>query len=129
MLLLEKATSCLLIVEAYAVQKKEKLNMMKKTALSVVMVLSMVMFLSMNVAAEPDTNASNGKIDINSASAEELTYLNGVGKVIAEKIVAHRTANGPFQTPADIMKVKGIGNAMYEKNKEMITVGSLPTKK
>lgn len=46
---------------------------------------------------------------INTASAEDLCALNGVGPKLAEKIVAYRDAKGPFKTPSDLKKVPGIG--------------------
>jgi competence protein ComEA len=50
-----------------------------------------------------------GPVDINTATAEELKRLPGVGPVIAERIVAWRRENGPFRTAADLQKVPGIG--------------------
>jgi competence protein ComEA len=50
-----------------------------------------------------------GPVDINTATAEELKRLPGVGPVIAERIVAWRRENGPFRTVADLQKVPGIG--------------------
>lgn len=62
-------------------------------------------------------------ININTASKDELMQLEGVGTVIAERIVEYREANGPFKAPEDIVNVKGIGPSTYEKNKDRITVG------
>ena len=62
-------------------------------------------------------------ININTATKEELMQLDGVGDAIAGRIVEYREANGPFKAPEDITKVKGIGPATYEKNKDRITVG------
>jgi competence protein ComEA len=62
------------------------------------------------------------KININTASAEELTQLQGIGPKYAAKIVEYREQNGPFAAPEDIIKIKGVGPATYEKNKEMIVV-------
>ena len=62
------------------------------------------------------------KININKASAEELTQLQGVGPKYAAKIVEYREQNGPFASPEDLMKIPGIGPATYEKNKELIVV-------
>ncbi len=61
-------------------------------------------------------------VDINTATKEELMQLDGVGDVYAQGIVAYRENVGLFQAPEDIMKVKGIGAATYEKNKDRITV-------
>jgi competence protein ComEA len=62
------------------------------------------------------------KININTASREELMRLKGIGPVYADRIIAHRKEQGPFQKPEDIMKVKGIGERSWEANKEVITV-------
>lgn len=67
--------------------------------------------------------AQSGKIDINKASAEELTQLQKVGPTTAERIVAYRKANGPFKSPDDLMQVKGVGEKILELNKDRITVG------
>ena len=63
-----------------------------------------------------------GKININKATVEELMQLEKIGKKGAEKIVAYRLDNGPFETPEDIMKVKGVGSRTFELNQERISV-------
>lgn len=63
-----------------------------------------------------------GKININTATAEQLTQLKGVGASHAAAIVAFRQKNGPFQQPEDLMQVPRIGEKTFEKNKAMITV-------
>jgi len=67
--------------------------------------------------------AAMAKVNINTAGADELTPLNGIGKVKAEAIVAYRTANGPFKTIDDLAKIKGMGGKNLEKIKNDITVG------
>ena len=62
------------------------------------------------------------KININDASEEELTRLSGIGQKRAADIIAYREENGEFTQIADIMKVSGIGEKMYEEIKEQITV-------
>ena len=68
------------------------------------------------------------KIDINTASAEELTQLKGIGPSHAAGIVAFREKNGPFQKPEDLIQVPRIGQKTFEKNKDLIVVGP-PAKK
>jgi competence protein ComEA len=62
----------------------------------------------------------NLSIDVNRATALELEKLPGIGPKLAQQIVEDRTANGPFSTPEDLLRVKGIGPAKLEKIKEMI---------
>ena len=57
------------------------------------------------------------KIDINRASAEELTQLTGVGPSHAAAIVAFREKNGPFKEPEDLMQVPRIGQKTFKKTK------------
>ena len=61
-------------------------------------------------------------ISINSADLEELCLLPGIGPSIAERIILYRKDNTGFKTLQDIMNVKGIGKATYEKIKELITL-------
>jgi competence protein ComEA len=63
-----------------------------------------------------------GKININTASLEELTVLNRVGPKYAQRIIDYRENIAPFAQPQDIMKVEGIGLKTYEANIDMITV-------
>lgn len=51
----------------------------------------------------------NGPIAINSASAADFETLDGIGKVLAARIVAYRDAHGPFASVEDLTNVSGIG--------------------
>lgn len=77
---------------------------------------------------KPSTNSNTdtkdtitGKININTASLEELTSLNGVGESKAKAIIEYRTKN-PFKSIEDVKNVSGIGDSAYEKIKDSITV-------
>ncbi len=61
-------------------------------------------------------------ININTANKSELDKLPGVGATRAQAIIDYRNTNGSFQKPEDIMKVKGIGQATYDKMKGMIEI-------
>lgn len=77
-------------------------------------------------AAAPPTQgqaAPEGKININTASAEELTTLPGIGPSYAQRIVEHREKNGPFKRPEDLLAVRGIGDKTFERIRDRITVG------
>lgn len=67
--------------------------------------------------------AAFAKVNINTATADELATLNGIGKAKAEAIVAYRTTNGKFTTVDDLTKVKGIGDKIIEKIKPEATTG------
>lgn len=62
------------------------------------------------------------KININTATLEELDKLPGVGEATANKIISHREENGQFKTIEDIKNVNGIGDKKFEKMKELICV-------
>ena len=91
--------------------------MTKRSFISFLTVLLLVFFVVTPVMAQDPE-----KININTATAEELTKLTGVGPKYAEIIVKYRDTNGPFETPEAIMNVKGIGQKTYEANKEVITI-------
>lgn len=69
-----------------------------------------------------NTEVLSSKVNINTASASELTTLDGIGESTAAKIIAYRQANGSFVSIEDIKKVSGIGDRKYEAIKDRITV-------
>jgi competence protein ComEA len=80
--------------------------------LSIIIAATLLIF-SGNLLATP--------VNINAASASEIAAaLTGIGQSKAEAIVAYRSQNGDFKKANDIVQVRGIGNAIYEKNKNDI---------
>jgi competence protein ComEA len=63
------------------------------------------------------------RVDLNSASADDLARLPGIGPAKAQAIIQHRTQE-PFAKPEDLRKVKGIGAKLYDRVKEQVTVGA-----
>lgn len=64
-------------------------------------------------------------VNINTASQKELMTLNGIGEAKAKAIIEYRTKNR-FKKIEDIMQVKGIGQAIFDKIKKDIVVASQP---
>jgi competence protein ComEA len=60
--------------------------------------------------------------DLNRATAADLLCLPGVGPVLAERIVAERTAHGPYRDVADLARVKGVGAARVERLRNSVTI-------
>lgn len=69
-----------------------------------------------------ETPLQKKSIDLNKASVEELKKLPGIGKKTAQKIVEYRRKYGGFNKIEDIMKVERIGQNLFEKIKEYITI-------
>lgn len=68
------------------------------------------------------TGASDGLISLNRADASTLETLPGVGPVLAERIVAYREQNGPFQQVEGLLQVPGIGEAKLASLRDLVTV-------
>ncbi len=69
-----------------------------------------------------DVENINNKININNASLEDLMALEGIGEAKAQAILEYRKLNGLFQSIEDLKKVSGIGDTLYDKIKDNITV-------
>ena len=64
----------------------------------------------------------DGKVAVNRATASDLEKLPGVGPVLAERIVAYRDANGPFQEVEDLLDVPGIGESKLASMRDMVRI-------
>jgi competence protein ComEA len=74
-------------------------------------------------AASGTSAATDGvKINVNTATATDLETLSGIGEVLAQRIVDHRTENGPFASVDDLLDVSGIGDSILEQIRDDVTV-------
>lgn len=74
-------------------------------------------------ANQASASAEAGQVNLNTADVEALeSGLIGIGKVKAQAIVDHRTANGPFASVDELLEVKGIGAATLEKNRDKLSI-------
>ena len=92
---------------------------MTATKRRIVLLVALAMVMAFSA---PSWAADAGKINLNKATAAELSQLKGIGMKYAERIVEFRDKNGPFKQVEDLLKVQGIGPKILEKNKDRITV-------
>lgn len=88
-----------------------------------VMIPSRVPTLVPGVDSANRSSSISVLVNINTADQDELESLPEIGPVIAEKIIAYRDKNGPFQTIEAIQNVEGIGPETFAKIELLITVG------
>ncbi len=98
---------------------------MKKTARSVALCLVVALTFVLLPGLLQAEEQTIEKVNINKATVEELTQLQGIGPAYAERIVEYREAHGPFERPEGIMNVKGIGQKIWEANKDRIILESV----
>jgi competence protein ComEA len=86
--------------------------------------LGLGLALALAVAAAPIFAAGtlSGVVNVNTASAEELQLLPGVGESRARAIVSTRAARGGFRTVDELVEVKGIGSVMLERLRPFVSV-------
>lgn len=70
----------------------------------------------------PDDVSYDGRIDLNTASKEQLMTLSGIGEAKADNIIDYRKSSGGFSSPEEIMNVNGIGEGVYARIQDKITV-------
>ena len=71
---------------------------------------------------EAPSSAGETLVNVNTATAEELETLSGIGEVLAAAIIQYRDENGPFTSVDELLEVSGIGEVTLEEIRESVTV-------
>ena len=94
--------------------------------LSLSISLSYIFLYAPPIFSEPVPLATSvlpsGKVNLNTADAERLIELPGIGEVIAQRILAYRQEKGAFESIDELKEVSGIGDKTFEKLRELITI-------
>ena len=97
--------------------------MFKKVRIACVVALCLgLVFSSVSVMAQKPDPAGVDKINLNSATAEQLQTLPGIGPATAKSIIEHRTKIGEFSRIEEIINIKGIGEKKFQKIKDRLVV-------
>lgn len=78
-------------------------------------------------ARDPPRKATRGRVNLNTASADELERLPGIGPAKAERIIAFRARHGPFKRVVDLRRVKGFGRKTLKRLEPFLDVKGATT--
>ena len=98
---------------------------MRANRMNLALSLMLVAALALTPAAALAQKAkapSNEKVNLNTATTEQLETLPGVGPAMAKRIIEHRTKSGKFTKIEDLLNIKGIGEKKFQKIKERLVV-------
>jgi len=88
--------------------------------------LAMAALLVSGTAMAAGKPAPTAKVNLNTASIEQLTTLPGVGPKLAARIVEYRQKSGTFRSTQELMNVKGVGEKNFAKIEAWLSVGEAP---
>jgi competence protein ComEA len=90
---------------------------------------SVLVFASLSLRADVTKTpaGAGGRVNINQASAEQISYLPRIGGKVAARVVEYRKTHGQFARPEDLMEVKGIGEKLFLTLKPYIAVSGPTT--
>lgn len=93
-----------------------------------VLAVAITALLSSGLALAAGKPAPAGKVNLNSASTQQLTTLPGVGEKLAARILEYRQKSGGFKSTQELMNVRGIGEKNFAKLAPYLTVGEAPAR-
>ena len=102
------------------------MNVKRIVALGLALALSLLASAGVVMAAGKQMPA--GKVNINTATAQQLAELPGVGTKLAARIVDYRQKAGGFKTAAELMNVQGVGEKNFARIQAHLTVGDSAAK-
>jgi competence protein ComEA len=88
--------------------------------------LAVLVVPALAVAGSASKPEPTSKVNLNTANAEQLATLPGVGPALASRIVEYRQKSGAFRSTKDVMNVKGIGEKNFAKIEAWLTVSDAP---
>ena len=106
---------------------------MQRVTLGIASVLAILLLAHVSLAAQSaapqaaPTKASAAVVNLNTATADQLEGLPGIGPSMAARILEYRQKNGAFKKVEDLMNVRGIGEKNFLKLKPLVTVGAPKT--
>jgi comEA protein len=114
--------------ETHKKNGKKRRNQMKKARNAIAAMVLVAMTAMTLDAAAAETNSAGAVVNLNTATATELSYLPGVGQSKAEAIIEYRS-NRQFKKVEDLMRVKGIGRKTFRKIRSFLAVQGPTTAK
>jgi competence protein ComEA len=94
----------------------------QKNVMVILLVLGMMVCFLSAVSAGDVASSPRAKINVNTASLEDLSGLKRIGPKYAQRLIEYRNDHGPFKKVEDIMYVPGIGPKTLEANRDILTV-------
>ena len=84
--------------------------------------LALLIFCACAILWAPTSFADEPSVNLNTATAEQLVELRGIGPDLAQRILDYRASNGPFKSVDELTNVKGIGKGKLDKIRDVITI-------